>query len=242
MPDDLNTPAVVPHDTKLPPAPPGVRYVPVPLIGIVVATDARRDRVDRFFHWPMIVLALAILPLLVIELVQQPDGWLKRVLQVGFVVIWLAFLIEFVIKIAIAESRFEYVRRNWLDVVIILVPVIRPLRATRAVRTARIFKLRGVGMKLLRYVLSFVVGLEATERALERMGFRNRDRTDPRQMTRHELMDEVRRLRRRVDRWEEWHEAHEEHVAEYGGACLPRPKPSAQDPPESAPAPASDPT
>ena len=57
----------VPHGTELPPPRPGVRYVRVPLWGIVIADDELRRRVDDRFHWPMIILALAILPLFLIE-------------------------------------------------------------------------------------------------------------------------------------------------------------------------------
>ena len=83
MPSDSNHPPIVPLDTPLPPPPPGVRYVRVPIVGIVIATDHRRRRVDRFFHWPMIVLALAILPLLLIEFIKQPDGALRVAVQIG---------------------------------------------------------------------------------------------------------------------------------------------------------------
>lgn len=226
MPSTTNHPPVVPSETRLPPAPPGVRYVRVPMLGIVVATDRRRRRVDRFFHWPMIVLALAILPLLLIEFVKQPEGALRVAVQIGFAIIWLAFVVEFFVKVAIAESRPEYMRRNWLDIVIIVVPLLRPLRAARVVRTARVFKLRGVAMKFVRSIFTVVVGLEATERLLHRIGLKPRKmRTDPERMTRHQLETEVRRLRRLSDRWEDWWEAHETHVAEHGGPCVILPKP-----------------
>ncbi|MHC4421614.1 MAG: hypothetical protein ACYS1E_13580 [Planctomycetota bacterium] len=161
MDEKRRHPAIVPHGTALPPPAPGVRHVPVALVGIVISDDDLRQRVDRFFHWPMIVLALAILPLLAIEVFRAPAGALKWAIEIGFAVIWLAFVIEFVIKITIAECRLEYIRRNWLDIVIILVPLLRPLRAFRATqglaRTTRVFKMRGVGMKCARYIFTVIV-------------------------------------------------------------------------------------
>ena len=223
-------PAVVPHGTTLPPPAPGVRYVSVPLLGIVISDDKRRRRVDRFFHWPMIILALAILPLLAIELFHRPEGWQRWALDIGFGLTWLAFLVEFVIKVAIAESRIEYARRNWLDIVIILVPVLRPLRAAAVVRTTRVFKLRGIAMKCARSVFTVVVGLEATDRLLRRLGLKaGKEHKRPETMTRHQLMSEVRRLRKRDSAWERWHHAHEEHVATYGGACFVGDRPAAED-------------
>jgi hypothetical protein len=211
--------AIVPFGETLPPPRPGVRHVRVLRRCTIVADDELRLVVDRWFHWPMIVLALAVLPLLAVELFyldRMPDGersWLGVLCWVGFGAIWLAFVVEFIIKIAIAESRIEYVRRNWLDVVIILVPALRPLRATSIVRTGRVFKLRGVGMKLFRYGFGFIVGLDATDHYLQKVGIKRARGAKPaEQMTRDELMDEVRRLRQRCDTWEQWHKAEQEFL------------------------------
>jgi len=234
MDEKRRQPAIVPHGTALPPPAPGVRYVPVALVGIVISDDDLRQRVDRFFHWPMIVLALAILPLLAIEVYRSPTGPLQWAIEIGFGIIWLAFVVEFVIKITIAECRLEYVRRNWLDIVIILVPLVRPLRAFRATRglarTTRIFRMRGVGMKCARYLFSVIVGMKVTDDLLHKIGLKARDeRQDPEKMTRDALMREVKRLRRRNDAWERWHEAHEQYVRRNGGACYLAPRPAADE-------------
>jgi hypothetical protein len=217
---------VVPHGSRLPP----------PRPGIVISGDRLRARVDRFFYWPMIVLALLMLPLLAIEFFAELQRytlpwWLNLA---ALFVIWLAFLIEFAVKVAIAECRLEYMRRNWLDIIIIVMPALRPLRAIqslRVARTLRVFTLRGVGMKFARYVFTIVIGLEATDRLLLRIGLRKRtERMNPAKMTRHQLTSEVRRLRRLTDAWEAWYEAHEAHVEEHGGPCCLEPKPVVEDP------------
>lgn len=253
---------LVPPDVPLPPPRPGVRHVRIARMGVVIADDELRQRVDRFFHWPMIVLALLVLPLLAIELyyLDRLEGGeaspIGILCWVGFSLIWLAFLVEFLIKIAIAECRIEYVRRNWLDLVIIVVPALRPLRATSIVRTSRVFKLRGVGMKAFRYVFAFIVGLDAAEPFLQKFGLKaNKGRKDPEKMTRYELMAEVRKLRKLADAWEDWHRAHVEFTAKHGLASILMPPPPAaeveaerlatesppggEEPAEAAPSPAS---
>ncbi|MHC4948420.1 MAG: hypothetical protein ACYTG1_09185 [Planctomycetota bacterium] len=236
-PEQPQRSVVVPRGMVLPPPPPGVRHVRVYRVGTVVADDDLRIRIDRFFHWPMIVLALLILPLLALEFWHPPPrlSFFWWVSTGGLAVIWLAFLVEFVIKIAIAECRLEYVKRNWLDVVILLLPALRPLRAGYIVRTSRVFTLRGVGMKFARYFFTFLIGMEASERLMERFGIRHSEgRKDPRQMTRHQLVDEVKALRRLNDEWEAWHEAHERHVERHG-RCTPMPAPSLEtEPPREA--------
>jgi hypothetical protein len=214
----------VPCDIVLPPPQPGVRYVRVPVRAIVViADDPLRDRVERLFHWPMIVLALCMLPLLAWEFLAPPlwGTWQWWASALALALIWTAFFVEFVIKIAIAESRVEYLKRNWLDVIILAVPLIRPLRIASLARTTQLFTLRGVGMKFLRYAITIVIGFEATDRFLERLGLRTRKgRIDPRAMTRHQLIAEVARLRRLADRWEAWFALHQSHVERHG-TCAP---------------------
>jgi len=215
-----STPVIVRRGEPLPPPRPGVRHVRLPLVRlIVIADDDLRARVDRRFHWPMLMLALLMLPLLAVEFWVQPaeGSWLWWVSAVGLSLIWLAFFLEFVIKIAIAECRIEYARHNWIDIVIILVPIVRPLRVSAIARTSRLYTLRGLGVRLLRTLLTVFLGFEITSRYMERLGLMvRRDRPDPRQMTRHQLMKEVRQLRRLAHDWECWHALHMAHLEERG--------------------------
>lgn len=212
----------VPPGVVPPPPRPGDRHVRVHRLGVVLASDRLRRRVDQRFHLPMIVLSILVLPLLAVELLVFPrypvfqNGILGLLVPIGLGVIWLAFFVEFVIKIAIAECRIEYVRRHWLDVVIIALPVLRPLRVARIARTARIFTLRGVGMKFLRYGLAVIIGAEVGERLAERFGLKKNPRPDPGKMTRHQLETELRLQRRRVDAWDAWFVEHRTHRERYG--------------------------
>lgn len=94
----------------------------------------------------------------------------------AIVFIWLAFFVEFVVKIAIAPSRAGYARKNWLDIVIILLPMLRPVRSIRALRALRLARmlrvltLRGVAMKLVRTGATVVLGTRAVQRVQRRFG------------------------------------------------------------------------
>lgn len=220
---ELTRGCIVPCGATLPPPCPGVRHVRVPRLGIVIADDELRRRIDRYFHYPMIVLALLTLPLLILDYMYIQEAaasqatardWKWWLTISGLTLIWLAFLVEFIVKIAVAECRIEYVKRNWLDLVIIVIPLLRPLRAAAVARTTRVFTLRGVGFKFCRYVFTLIVGLEATDRVLQRLGWKaGPGRREPEKMTRFELMAEVRRLRRLNDQWQSWHRAEQEYLS-----------------------------
>jgi hypothetical protein len=224
--------AIVRQGSELPPPPPGCRYVPVKFLGIVVADDDLRKRIDRYFHAPLIVLALLVLPLLVLDYIYIREseqvtssgatgGWMWWLVIGGLTLIWIAFTAEFIIKIAIAESRWEYLRRNWLDLIIIVIPVLRPLRVAAVARTTQAFRLRGVGFKLARYIFTLVIGMEATNRMLQRVGLKPlKTRKKPEEMTRHELTMEVRRMRRLTDDWEVWYARQQQYLCEHSRPAM----------------------
>ncbi len=174
--------------------------VRVPVYGTVRADDAMRRRVDRWFQWPMMVLSLIFLGLIGVEWLGADDGTVAIAVDVAFAIVWTAFVIELLVKLIIAESRWQYLKKNWLDLVIVAVPLLRPLRVASSVaKMTRVVRLRGAAVKTGRAVLPAVIGLRATHAVMRRLGVNPRDRKAPEQMTRLELENEVIRLRQDLD-------------------------------------------
>lgn len=199
--------------------PTGAKRVYIPIYGWLDVDEDHRTRVERFFHVPMLVLALLVLPLLVLEWYYGDDSnsahWAIRfsILAAG-AMIWFAFLVEFIIKIWIAESRVQYVTRNWLDVLIVALPLLRPLRMARAARivrvsqqvsrVSRVFTLRGVVMKLIRTAAATLVGLGFVRRIRERIRGPSSENAPPQyeSWSRPCLIAEIQRLNRQISRLE----------------------------------------
>ena len=180
----------------------------------------------------MMITAVVLVPLLLFDLFylapkrELVGTWIWWLSVMAFGIIWLVFLAEFIVKITIAECRIEYAKRNWLDIAIILLPAFLPLRAAYLVRSTRLFTLRGVGFRLMRAIITLVIGLQATEQLLHRLGVKMRSgRRDPDEMTRDELTRELRHLRSLTDAWEQWHQANEaclrKHVQPDGSPASP---------------------
>jgi len=89
-----------------------------------------QDRLRR----PMTVLALVFTVALVIELSRDLEPWASRLLLVVNGLIWLAFALEYVWLLRLAPDPGRYVRTHVLDLVIVLLPMLRPLRALRVLR------------------------------------------------------------------------------------------------------------
>lgn len=75
------------------------------------------------------------------------------------------FAAELVIKVAVAERRWAYLRAHWIDVLIVVVPFLRPLRALRVLRLLPFLARGALGLRRVMgpyrgaYVL--VIGLGA---------------------------------------------------------------------------------
>lgn len=73
--------------------------------------------------------------------------------------VWVIFSIDLLARLSLAERRWHFLRRNWLDVVTLAVPMLRPLRALRAVVALNILSRRGqafVRGKVVAYVAAAV--------------------------------------------------------------------------------------
>lgn len=96
--------------------------------------DAYR-RFEQAVELPMLVAALLFIPLLVGEAV----GWGSRVaIDTAYFMLSALFAVEYAVKLYLAPNRRRMVRTHVLDLVLIVVPFLRPLRAARLLRFLRL--------------------------------------------------------------------------------------------------------
>jgi len=105
----------------------------------------------------MLVLALLMLPLLLLPEFFDLSSAMKEGLLVGEWFIWSAFALELGVKTYLSPSRGQYLVSHWYDVVIVVVPFLRPLRIVRSLRLLRASR----AMRLLSY------GIRLTHEARE---------------------------------------------------------------------------
>jgi hypothetical protein len=86
----------------------------------------------------MMALALLWLPVLVVPLVTEPHGWVATTFAVIDYFVWAAFVVEYVAKLRLAVNRWHFVRHHLLDLAMVAVPILRPLRLARLLRLIRL--------------------------------------------------------------------------------------------------------
>lgn len=99
----------------------------------------------------------------VLDTRMDPD--LRTFLTAASWTVWLAFAGDFLVRVVLADRRWEYARRHWYDVVLIVLPMLRPLRLLRLMAFARILN-RSAASSLVGRVSTYAVGVALVAMAL----------------------------------------------------------------------------
>ena len=118
---------------------------------------------ENWLDLPMALLSLAWLGIVVWELV---SGSTELLTTVG-TVIWIIFIVEFLVRLALAPDKPAFLKRSWLTIIALVVPALRLFRALTFLRAARALR----GLRLVRIVGTANRSMNALKATLERRGF-----------------------------------------------------------------------
>lgn len=125
----------------LPPLRLGVRDVTsgqrmwLPGWGWQTAGRALESRIQEAIGLPVLALSVTVLPLLVVQQLWdvqiEADIGFHAAMQAGWGLIWLTFALEFVVMLSATDRKLNFVRQHWVDLVIILLPLLAFVRVLR---------------------------------------------------------------------------------------------------------------
>lgn len=69
---------------------------------------------------------------------RQAPKALIEICSITQLVVWLLFALDFLFRLVRSESKRHFLGRNWIEVVLIAVPALRPLRLLRALSAASV--------------------------------------------------------------------------------------------------------
>ncbi len=120
------------------------------------AREELREKLDRYLDLPLALASLVVVLLVVIQLTGEvSEPWRGRLETLSWG-LWGLFFLEFAAKFTLAPVKRRYLRKHWLDVLVVLLPFLKFLRLARVLRATRalpIFRLlvfggRGSGSAL----------------------------------------------------------------------------------------------
>jgi len=172
---------------------------------------------NKIFSKPMLFIAMLILPILLIEFgfstQVQNMPWLKLALSISTGFIWCAFAIEFIVMVSATDKKFAYVKKNWIDLAIILLPLVSFLRSLRIVRTAniakfakvqqltkmtRIYRMRGLMAKSIRALMVLEVMHRVLKITPEKRIEKLRLQLEEKEEEANEIRAQIKRLKAQV--------------------------------------------
>lgn len=109
-------------------------------------TDTRLSAIEQATDLPLMILAIALIPLLLLPMIFDFSDAVKTSFEAADYLIWGVFAAVFALKVMVAPRRSAFIRENWIEAVLVVLPMLRPLRAMRALRIARV--LTAVGFNL----------------------------------------------------------------------------------------------
>ena len=93
---------------------------------------------------PLLILSLAYIGVLLTPYLVRVDSAQSRAIEWTDWSMWVIFGADYAFRLWAAESRWQFVRTHKLDLAVVLLPFLRPLRAFRALRLVRVLSLVGL--------------------------------------------------------------------------------------------------
>lgn len=116
-------------------------------------------QMEDWLERPMLVLSFIWLSLVLVELIWTTSG----LFELLGTIIWIIFILEFVLRFALAPQKMRFLRRNPITIIALAAPAFRFLRVLRFLRLGR-------GLRLVRIVGTANRGLNALRKSFDRRG------------------------------------------------------------------------
>jgi len=84
------------------------------------------QRIEKQFLYPILLISLIMIPFWIMEIFEKTSihPLLYHIINWGNAVIWGLFLTEFIIMISITQKKGHYVIKHWLELFIIILPLL----------------------------------------------------------------------------------------------------------------------
>jgi voltage-gated potassium channel len=96
-----------------------------------------QSRWKQLTEWPLTTAAVLFLAAYAIEVLAQLEGRPQQVAETIINVTWLVFVVDYIVTLVLAESRWRWFYHHLFDLAVIALPALRPLRLLRLVTLIR---------------------------------------------------------------------------------------------------------
>lgn len=108
-------------------------------------------------EWPLTGAAVIFLVSYAVQILARPDGLVGAICELLLWFTWAVFAIDYLVRLVVAEHRWKWFYRHLLDLAIVALPMLRPLRLMRFLTIIALIQ-RGAGSMLRGRVVVYTVG------------------------------------------------------------------------------------
>ncbi|MGP6158892.1 MAG: hypothetical protein ACLPYS_15530, partial [Vulcanimicrobiaceae bacterium] len=92
------------------------------------------QRYERITAVPMIVVSIMFVGLLIYPIAVQTSSVIDANLRAADWILWSLFAVDYVVRFTLAPLKLTFVKRNVLDLAIVVLPLMAPLRVFSGLR------------------------------------------------------------------------------------------------------------
>ncbi|CAM5742247.1 potassium channel family protein [Mycolicibacterium aubagnense] len=98
-----------------------------------MTTQDRLAKWDHRAEWALAAVALVFLAAYSIEVLVQPRGFAQHLLDIVTFLTWAVFVVDYFARLYLATDRRKWFLHHLIDLAVVLLPLLRPLRLLRLV-------------------------------------------------------------------------------------------------------------
>lgn len=114
-------------------------------------------RWQKITEWPLTIAAVLFLAAYAWEIIAQLDGTYETLAETVIQATWILFVVDYIVSLVLAENRARWFVRHLFDLLVVVLPMLRPLRLLRLVTFLSVLN-RSLGSAIRGRVVVYVVG------------------------------------------------------------------------------------
>jgi voltage-gated potassium channel len=126
--------------------------------GSIVAS--RQFHWQKFAEWPLTVTAVTFLVAYAWQVIGNLHGRAAEITEVIITLTWAIFVVDYIVNLVLAERRWHWFRTHLFDLIVVALPILRPLRLLRLLTLLSVLQ-RTAGAAFRGRVVVYVAGASA---------------------------------------------------------------------------------
>ena len=108
-------------------------------------SERRLRRWEELTAYPLTMLSVLFIAVYAWPILDPAmDRHWRLICETGDLLIWATFCVEYLVRLVLARDKRGFVRTHWFDLSVLILPVLRPLRALRLLNALRVLSRHAV--------------------------------------------------------------------------------------------------